>query len=728
VLRVAAATSLLAGCGSGGGGSSSGEPPPPPVTVGLDERPANPDCVAPARPGAASGPVNLVRVVPSLTFARPVLALEAPAADDRWFVVEQAGRVLSFTNEPDAAATTTFIDITSRVVSGGERGLLGMAFDPGFGTNGRVFLNYTRSTPRLQTVIASYESRDGGLTLDPSSEQVLLTIDQPFDNHNGGNLQFGADGLLYVGMGDGGSAGDPQNNSQDTRTLLGKMLRIDVSTGTGYSIPPGNPFATNARCAAGTGADPCPEIFALGFRNPWRFSFDRATGELWVGDVGQASWEEIDRVVAGGNYGWRFREGTHCYNPSTSCPTTSDGRPLVDPVVEYDHGLGESVTGGYVYRGTANPALVGRYVYGDFGSGRMFVHDPGSSSLAAKVLAETSLSISSFAQATDGELYVVDYSGGLYRVDQPVAGDDTVPALISETGCVRADDATQPSSGLIPFEPNAGAWADGASSARWLGVPDGQDIAVANGNDWDVPAGSVLMQQLSLGTRLVETRLLMRHPDGVWAGYTYRWNEAQTDATRVVGGERVRIGSQDWIFPSEIECLRCHTEAAGRSLGLETAQLNRTLGYPQTGRSANQLDTLDAIGLLSPPLSAGSDALPRTADPADSSEPLDARARAWLHGNCAGCHRPGGPTPTSLDLRYDTALPDTGACDQPPHYGDLALPDARVIAPGAPERSVLLARISRRDAAAMPPLATARIDDAGVQLVSDWIAGLDGCD
>jgi uncharacterized repeat protein (TIGR03806 family) len=292
---------------------------------------------------------------------------------------------------------------------------------------------------------------------------------------------------------------------------------------------------------------------------------------------------------------------------------------------------------------------------------------------------------------------------------------------------VNPDDATQPSSGLIPFEPNAPAWADGAQPARWLAVPDGEDITVTDAGDWEFPSGSVLVQNFSVDDRLIETRLLMRHPDGIWAGYTYEWNDAQTDATRVVGGKRVSVGTQDWIFPGESDCLRCHTEVAGRSLGPETAQLNRRLLYPQTDRSANQLDTLDAIDLLSPPLPAASDDLPHIADPADASEPLESRARAWLHGNCAGCHRPGGPTPTGLDLRYETALSATGACDEPPGNGDLGIEDARLIAPGAPERSVLLARISRRDAAAMPPLATLRVDDDGVSLLTDWIASLESC-
>jgi hypothetical protein len=279
---------------------------------------------------------------------------------------------------------------------------------------------------------------------------VLLTVDQPFSNHNGGNLVFGPDGLLYAGLGDGGSSGDPQDNAQNTRTLLGKMLRIDVSAGTGYTIPASNPFAANSRCTTGNGSDPCPEIFAFGFRNPWRFSFDRATGELWVGDVGQGAWEEVDRVVAGGNYGWRFREGAHCFEPASGCPTAHDGQPLIDPVAEYDHATGESITGGYVYRGTANPALVGRYVFADFISGRLFAHDPGSSSLTP---------VTPCADVT-GHRVVCAGRGrrALCRrlLGQPAAdraarsGDDTIPTLLSDTGCVSAGDATQPSAGLIP--------------------------------------------------------------------------------------------------------------------------------------------------------------------------------------------------------------------------------------------------------------------------------------
>ena len=387
------ALAIVGGCGGDGDGATM----PPPQPTGI----------------------QVTRVYPALTFTNPVLAVQPPGDDARWFVVEQAGRVLAFDNLDTVTTTSEFIDISARVQDGGERGLLGMAFDPQFASNGRVFLHYTRDNGQLQSVLAAYTSADAGATLDPASESILLTVDQPFDNHNGGHLAFGPDGMLYMALGDGGSGGDPQDNAQNTRTLLGKLLRIDVSSGTDYAIPTDNRWADNLPCTNGVSADAaeCPEIHAYGLRNPWRFSFDGSTGELWVGDVGQDDWEEVDRIVAGGNYGWRFREGAHCFNPPSGCPTENNGDVLVDPDAEYDHGLGSSVTGGYVYRGTNIGSLLGRYVFGDFGSGRIFSHTPGSGDLAPEELLDTTLSISSFALGEDGEIYVVDYQGGLYRID-----------------------------------------------------------------------------------------------------------------------------------------------------------------------------------------------------------------------------------------------------------------------------------------------------------------------
>jgi uncharacterized repeat protein (TIGR03806 family) len=718
----------MTACGGSGGSDSGSPPPPPPPSSGLDARPSNKTCIAPDRP-TSTLTVAVQRVFPSLTFTSPVALLQAPGDSSRWFVVEQAGRILAFDNSPAVTATSTFLDIRSRVLSGGEQGLLGMAFDPGFASNGRVYLSYTVDSPR-RSILSRVRSLDGGATLNPTTEEVLLTVPQPYSNHNGGHIAFGPDGYLYLGLGDGGSGGDPENNAQTTTNLLGAMLRIDVNGAAPYDIPPSNPFAANPRCSTGSGTAPCPEIYAWGLRNPWRWSFDRATGDLWAGDVGQGSWEEIDRIQRGGNYGWRYREGAHCYNPSTNCPTVGPGgEPLIDPVAEYGRSLGASVTGGYVYRGSDMPALVGRYLFGDFVSGRLFAYKPDPvPNSAREELASTGLSISSFGQGNDGELYVVNYGGGLYKLVQTGGvGADTVPDLLSETGCTSPSSVTQPNAGLIPYEPNAEFWSDGATKGRWIGLPDGATVSIRSDGDFDFPNGTVLVKSFRLQGKLVETRLFMRHPDGVWAGYTYRWNDPQTEATRVRGGATATVAGQTWTFPSEAQCLQCHTEGAGRSLGLEVAQLNGNLTYPSTGRTANQLTTLDTIGVFSPRLSPPASQQPALADPSGTSGTVSDRARAYLHTNCAGCHRPGGSTPSPMDLRFQVALNATNTCNVVPQAGDLGVAGARIILPGDPDRSVLVLRTERRDAAGMPPLASHLVDAQGVQLLRSWISQLGGC-
>jgi uncharacterized repeat protein (TIGR03806 family) len=291
---------------------------------------------------------------------------------------------------------------------------------------------------------------------------------------------------------------------------------------------------------------------------------------------------------------------------------------------------------------------------------------------------------------------------------------------------VNASNPSQPASGLIPYAPNAAFWSDGATKERWIGLPNGQNITVNSDGDWDFPNGTVLMKNFRLGNQLVETRLFMRHPDGVWAGYTYEWDAQQSGATLVVGGKQTTVGSQTWIFPSEAQCLQCHTAAAGRSLGLENLQLAHSITYPQTGRNAHQLVTLNSINVLSPPV-ANPTALVPYPDPSGSAGTSGERARAYLHTNCAGCHRAGGPTPSNLDLRYPVALSATNACDVNPQLGDLGIANARLIAPGDAGRSVLVARMNRRDANGMPPIGSAQADAAGVMLISDWINSLMSC-
>jgi uncharacterized repeat protein (TIGR03806 family) len=334
------------------------------------------------------------------------------------------------------------------------------------------------------------------------------------------------------------------------------------------------------------------------------------------------------------------------------------------------------------------------------------------------------LSISAFGEANDGELHVLDYGRGEIRqlVFTSGGGSDNVPQQLSATGCINTTSAgAPPLLTLIPYAPNAAYWSDDAVKERWIGLPNGRNITVEGDGDWDPPIGTVLVQHFRLGNQLIETRLFMRHPDGDWAGYTYEWNSAQTEATRVTGGKTVTISGQNWIFPSEAQCMQCHTQAAGYSLGLETAQLNGLLTYAQTGRNANQITTLNGVNVLSPRVAANP---PAYANPTDTTRTLTERARSYLHTNCANCHRPQGPTPVALDLRHDTTPAQTGTCDVAPTAGDLGIANARIIAPGDDARSVLLARMSRRDASAMPPIASNMRDSAGEQLISAWIDSL----
>jgi glucose/arabinose dehydrogenase len=368
------------------------------------------DALPPPEPAA----IGVERAFPALTFAQPVALLQAPNDGSRWFVVEQLGHVRVFANTPQAASFDTFADISGRVTNGGEMGLLGMAFHPNFPTDPRVYLSYTNESVGNPRVSRISEFTVSGGTVDAASEIVLLTIDQPEANHNGGHIVFGPDGLLYIGIGDGGGGNDqhpPIGNGQRTTTLLGKVLRIDVTPAGSYDIPAGNPFFSIAKCNAnGTGALACPEIYALGFRNPWRFNFDAST--LWLGDVGQGQREEIDRVVLGGNYGWRCFEGTRA--TGLACGPALN---LLPPVAEYGRGVGSSVTGGFVYRGTAIPDLFGRYVFGDFVSGRLMHISANAQPTVALVSGyETGLNISSFGRDLGGELYAVDYGGGLYSI------------------------------------------------------------------------------------------------------------------------------------------------------------------------------------------------------------------------------------------------------------------------------------------------------------------------
>lgn len=726
-----AACLALAACSGGSDAPSTTEipdgiehegPPLPLAERGLDTRPANPSCIAPPRPRAFAD-VALSRVYPDFNAATAIGMQQAPNDASRWFFIEKRGVVRVFSAGGSGADASVFIDISARVASDpSEAGLLGMAFHPSFQDNGWVYLSYTGPATTPGQALTSYVSRFTAnaerSALDPASERVLMRLDQPYENHNGGHIAFGPDGFLYVGFGDGGSSGDPHGNAQNPHVLLGKILRIDVNAGEPYGIPAGNPFSGGG----GRG-----EVFALGLRNPWRWSFDRATGALWAGDVGQNAREEIDLIEAGGNYGWPIREGASCYE-AASCASTG----FIDPVVDYGHDLGYSITGGYVYRGSAIPALQGAYVFGDFGSGTIWAL-PAQGAPIMTTLFENgsdgvSVNIASFAEGHDGELYVLNYApAAIYKiVPRPGAVAPTpFPARLSATGCVDTNNPSQPAAGLVPYGVNVPFWSDGAVKQRWLAVPDGSAIRVDADGTWQFPIGTVLMKHFRMRDRLIETRLYMRHPDGEWGGYSYEWDDAQTDAVLLAGSKVKTVDGRPWRYPSGAQCRQCHTPAAGNALGAETAQMNRLFNYTQTGRRANQIATLAHIGLLqNAPSPSTASAL---ANIHDANFPAPVRARSYLQANCAQCHRPGANTQANMDLRFGTAETAMNVCNVVPTQGDMGMADARLVVPGDPARSLLSLRMRATDRYRMPPLGSHFMDAAGVAVVEAWIAAKSGC-
>jgi len=724
---------LVAACGGGGGGSGGSEPDRPTspepteqphsTEFGLEARAS---LVPPAFPLRASGaevPVHIVPAFPSLDFEAPVIPVAIPGAGNQLAVVEQPGRILALNNATSADTTRTLLNISAQVLYSDEQGLLGLAFDPDYPRNGFFYVYYSADAPR-RSVIARF-------TVDPQTGQAplesevrLLEIEQPFANHNGGALAFGPDGLLYIASGDGGSAGDPMNNAQNPDNLLGKILRIDVRGGPPYSVPAANPFA------AGGGRG---EIFAMGLRNPFRMSFDRQTGDLWAGDVGQANREEVDIVRVGENYGWRVFEGTKAYDDSLNTLPDSAFTP---PVYDYGREDGVSIIGGVVYRGAAIPDLVGDYIFGDYGSGQLWRLQSNEGQYRRSGLAQIG-AIVGIGEDAAGELLVASLSGSIYRIEADTgAANGVLPATLSEAGLFTDLENMTPVPGLIPYAVNTPFYSDGADKTRWFGIPDGTVIAFEAESAWGLPRASVVVKHFTWpaqgvgAARKLETRVLVNTATG-WQGYAYRWRDDQTDADLLSDGAAIALNDppRDYLIPSRGQCAQCHNAAAGYVLGLRTPQLNRQFDF--AARTDNQLRSFEHIGLLDQNLGLadidhddnGYPQLPTALGPAATAD-IHRRARAYLAVNCGYCHRPGGGTGSAMDLRFNTPLSASNTVGETPIAGDLSIDNAVLIAPGDPQRSVLLARMSRRDAAGMPPLSTAVPDADGVALIREWIAAL----
>jgi uncharacterized repeat protein (TIGR03806 family) len=692
---------------------------------GLATRPINLTCVAPDRPPGTFS-VTSKRIFKNITFAQPISMSQPPGDPSRWVIAERLGTFYSFANISSVTTKQVVLDITDRIqftatdLSDSQQwGITSFAFHPGFPASPYIFVGYNaRPAPGepVMSVVSRFESTDAGLTFDEASEQTVVSVEQSTPFHHVGKVAFGLDGYLYIGFGDGGCPTCAR--SQDLNDLRGSILRIDIDSGSPYSIPQDNPLV-------GTGNR--EEIYAWGVRNPWRFTIDRGTGDLWFGDVGHSDWEEISRVESGGNFGWPILEGTHCVNPGC------DSSGLIPPVVEYNHSVGTAVTGGYVYRGNAIESLQGTYVFGDAVTRKIWAitYDAGGNPVQEELL-EPLITAHSFSEALDGEIYMFDtWTNQIYKLvplENGPGGSNPFPNLLSETGCFDPADPTQPDSGLIPYDVNTRLWSDGAEKDRWLALPDGTTIGLMPDGDFDFPIGTVLIKQFSFDGVPFETRLLTRHDDGGWAGYSYEWLDDLSDAVVLEEGKTKQVTDEVlWTYPSRDQCMQCHTDAAGFVLGPEVIQLNRDLVYPSTGIEANQLTTLDYIGMFTAGLSDDASNLQALAPITTGWEPVARRARSYLHANCSGCHRPDGPAQSTADFRFSTKLEDMNICNVAPGQGDMGVPGAQMLAPGDPSSSVISLRMHTLTSDRMPPLGTAIVDAAGVGVIDTWIAGANVC-
>jgi putative heme-binding domain-containing protein len=708
------------------------------------------------------------RVFPRLTFSNPLLLARAPGIN-RLFPGEQVGKLYSIPFDPNCAKADLFLDLTTELHSWDPAGKVkgidavrGLAFHPQFAKNRYCYVCYTLAGKNNEPLlpegsrVSRFRVRDGEVPrCDAASEKVLLTW--PAGGHNGGCVEFGPDGFLYISTGDGADPNPPDglNTGQNLDDFLSCILRIDVDhqdKGKAYAVPPDNPFVRTP------GAK--PEIWAYGFRNPWKMSFDRKTGELWVGDVGWELWEMVYRVQRGGNYGWSVMEGRQPVRPNAKRGPT----PILPPNLDFPHTEAASITGGFVYRGKRLPDLAGCYVCGDWVTGRLWAtkFDDGRV-VSHREIAQSPLHIVAFGEDHDGELYFLSYdekAGAVHRLvkNDITAGQHTkFPRRLSETGLFASVREQRPAPGVIAYSIRAAQWADGATSERWLALPGGSSvklydrpIPVPNGGFYTsplfFPKDAVLAKTFSLelesgnpqSRRRLETQVL-HFDDAGWHGYSYRWNDEQTDAQLVpAGGDDLTLTVRDrsapggrrrqnWHFGARAECIQCHNPWPFYTLAFNAAQLDRDHDYG--GVADNQLRALTHAGLISPQKAPPTDdrldpPAFRLVDPHDRGAALDDRARSYLFVNCVHCHQFGAGGTAMLDFRLERTPEGTNALEARPSQGTFDIPGARIIAPGDPYRSVLYYRMAKLGRGRMPHIGSEIVDRRGLRLMHDWIRQL----
>jgi uncharacterized repeat protein (TIGR03806 family) len=684
-------------------------------------------------------PYKVVRAFPMLAVKQP-LSLSPEPGTRRLFILEHLtnregpGRLVAIPDDQDAAQAETMLEIDGLAY--------GLAFHPDYEHNGYLYIGLNgplRGRNKATQVNRYTVDRRPPHGVNAGSKVVV--IEWPSDGHNGGDLAFGNDGMLYVSSGDGSSDSDANLTGQTLGDLLGAVLRIDVDhpeTGRNFGVPGDNPFVDRPGAR--------PEIWAYGLRNPWRLSYDRESGQLWVGNNGQDLWEQVYLIRKGANYGWSVSEGSHVFHAGRQA-----GPDLISPpTAEHHHSEARSLTGGQVYRGTRLPGLVGAYLYGDWSTGRVWgINHDGTRVQWHRELVDTPFNITGFGTDHAGELYVIDEASGFYRLEPTTEADRPslpFPTRLSETGVFAAVADHRPHPAAIPFSVNAPQWADGATIERFAALPGldriEQKPQLNAGGAWTLPDGSVLVQTLSLDLiddagkpirKRVETRLLVRQ-QGEWAGYSYRWNAASTDAELVpAAGAAIEVDVADptasggrreqvWRLPARTECLVCHSRAAGFALGFSPLQLDRDHDYG--GTVDNQLRRFEQIGVFQGSLPRRAPGRPRLVNLEDPGATLEARIKSYLHVNCSTCHVKEGGGNARMELGLTTPLRRMQLIDEVPLHDRFGISDARLVAPGAPERSILYQRISHRGTGQMPPLVSTEIDRKAVELIGHWIRGL----
>lgn len=732
-------------------------------------------------------PYRAERMLANVTTSFPIFIAAEPGSSRLYFIDQTrsygAARLARTGDDPQKGEVEELLSFDGTAYS--------LAFHPDFATNGYLYVGWNspqNGKPKKSMVTRWTVDRKPPFGIVPDSKTQIIEWES--DGHNGAAIAFGTDGMLYVTSGDGTSDSDTNLTGQGLDHLLAKLLRIDVdhpADGMKYSVPKDNPFTGQPGVR--------PETFAYGFRNPWRIAVDSTNGNIFVGNNGQDLWEQVYLVERGANYGWSVYEGGHLFYANRKLGPTPVSKPLFD----HPHSESRSLTGGVVYHGKKLPELTGAYLYGDYSTGKIWAAKlDGRRVQWHREIADTALQISSFGLDGHGELLITDHrakeEAGLYTlipnlVEQP---SQPFPRRLSESGLFTTIKEHRMAEGVIPYSVNSPLWSDGAHKERFLALPattrkagkaEPTLIDPAGHKSWELPDKTVLVKSFALETeegqpesrRWIETRFMVRQ-DNEWVGYSYLWNDDQTDAELVAsaGADReysIRTPQGErrlkWRYPSRAECMVCHSRAARFVLGVSTPQLNRDHDYG--GVVENQLSVFEKLGLLKvnyrndiheqlkKPLKAAGvddkdlnakvqeqiatrgqrelpgvnallsfspDQYPRLANPYDEKAGLAARARSYLHVNCSICHIEAGGGNAQMQLEFATADDKTKLFDQKPLHHTFGIEDARLIAPGRPDRSVLLHRIALRGPGQMPQLATNVVDEQAVTLMREWIASL----